>query len=129
MSRFHLKPNWSCCDFFFFTRLKKKIVELISLNALHLRYISTKQKHKNKQTNNCAITKLHVTSLFLSLCHLSWCSGLPFLVCTSVGFQVFQSGSHRLIFINSSVMQYLKTSSSLDTRHDRYFFSGGNQAL
>lgn len=83
----------------------------------------------NKQTNNCAITKPHVTSLFLSLCHLSWCSGLPFLVCTSVGFQVFQSGSHRLIFINSSVMQYLKTSSSLDTRHDRYFFSGGNQAL
>lgn len=89
MSRFHLKPNWSCCDFFFFTRLKKKIVELISLNALHLRYISTKQKHKNKQTNNCAITKPHVTSLFLSLCHLSWCSGLPFLVCASVGFQSF----------------------------------------
>lgn len=77
MSRFHLKPNWSCCDFFF-TRLKKKIVELISLNALHLRYISTKQKHKNKQTNNYAVTKLHIPSLLLSLCHLSWCSGLAF---------------------------------------------------
>lgn len=131
MSRFHLKPNWSCSDFlfFFFTRLKKNSradFSECSTSALHFHKTKT---NTNKQTNNCAVTKLHVTSLFLSLCHLSWCSGLAFLVCTSVGFQVFHSGSHRLIFINSSVMQYLQTSSSLDTRHERYFFSGGNQAL